>query len=137
MLFMFTKSITTLFVLFIVFIIYRANTAALPFFLNLVYVIPFGDKVGHFVLMGILSFLVNLTLQGARLSLFSREVLLGSLIVTIFVVLEELTQIFIPSRTFSLIDLLFDFLGIYSFGRLAVYVLKQRAILSTRKPLSE
>lgn len=93
--------------------------------------------MGHFILMGVLSFLVNLTLQGARRSIFSREVLLGSLIVTMFVVLEELTQIFIPSRTFSLVDLLFDFLGIYSFGRLAIYALEQRAALPKRKPLSE
>jgi VanZ family protein len=43
---------------------------------------------------------------------FSRSVYLGSLVVAIAVIGEEFSQIFLSTRSFSLLDLSADFLGI-------------------------
>ena len=95
----------------------------MPAVFTAVYHIPHGDKVAHFLLMGTLSFLVNLALHGRTIHLHpSRPMLLGTLAVTLIVLLEELSQIFLPSRTFSLADLTADFLGIFLFGRLAAWL---------------
>ena len=77
------------------------------------------DKVGHFVLMGGFSFLVNLSLNGKKVRLFKRPVLLGSLLVFAFVLFEECTQLWMPHRNFQISDLIFDALGIFFLGRAA------------------
>jgi polysaccharide biosynthesis protein VpsQ len=106
------KYITALFTLFIVAIIILADRGALPEPIKIMYAFSWGDKVGHFILMGVLTFLVNLSISAKKIKLFSRPVFLGSLLVALAVVLEELSQIFISTRSFSLLDLSADFLGI-------------------------
>jgi hypothetical protein len=103
---------TGLFALFIVMIIIIANWGTLPFMIGMIYTYPMGDKLGHFILMGLLTFLVNLSFSAKRLTLFSRRILLGSVLVFSAVVIEEFSQLFVSSRSFSLLDLSFDFLGI-------------------------
>ncbi len=87
--------------------------------------IPNSDKIGHFVLIGLLAFFVNLSFSCQKKVLGSIEVLTGSLIVVIVVTLEELSQLFIISRNFDLYDLFFDYAGIICFSRLAVLVTKK------------
>ena len=82
--------------------------------------IPGGDKLGHFLLMGLLSFLLNVSLDCRTLRAFGRALLLGSLIACVAVTLEEFSQIFVRYRTFDPVDLLFDYGGIWAFGRLAL-----------------
>ncbi len=103
---------TILFILFIVVIIINADRGSLPDPLKFFYTFAGGDKIGHFVLIGLLTFLVNLSLSARRIELFSRSVLLGSFVVAIAVIIEELSQLFISTRSCSLSDLVFDFLGI-------------------------
>ena len=55
------KWITVLFTLFILQVILWANTGTMPGALEMIYDFPNGDKVGHFILFGTLSFLVNKT----------------------------------------------------------------------------
>jgi polysaccharide biosynthesis protein VpsQ len=81
--------------------------------------IPGGDKVGHFCLMGGLSFVVNLALGLRHFTMGRWQFLLGSAIVGTLVLVEEISQAWFPSRTFDLVDLTFDFLGICFFGWLA------------------
>ncbi len=57
------KWLTVLFTLFIILIIVLADTGNLGIFAG-VYHIPYADKVGHFILYGILALLINLTLSG-------------------------------------------------------------------------
>jgi hypothetical protein len=57
----FMKWLTILFTLFIILIIFLANTGNLGI-LAILYRVPFADKVGHFILYGILVLLINLTL---------------------------------------------------------------------------
>ena len=84
--------------------------------------IPGGDKLGHFLLMGLLSFLLNVSFDCRAVRLFGRLLLVGSLVACAAVTLEEFSQIFVRYRTFDPLDLLFDFAGIWSFGRLALYL---------------
>ncbi len=106
------KFITALFTLFIVAIIISADRGILPDPIKIMYAFSWGDKVGHFILMGLLTFLVNLSLSAKKIRLFSISMLLGSLVVAIAIIVEECSQIFISTRSFSLLDLSADFLGI-------------------------
>jgi len=81
--------------------------------------IPGADKLGHFLLMGGFAFTLNLALGLRQFTFARRSWLWGSLIVAVIVSLEELSQAWVPSRTFDLLDLTFDFLGILFFGWLA------------------
>jgi VanZ family protein len=84
--------------------------------------LPYGDKIGHFFLMGTFSLLVNLALE-ARTVRFGRFTpLLGTLIVLLLVTLEEISQNWVDTRTFSLLDLAFDWAGIWIFGRIAAII---------------
>jgi hypothetical protein len=109
-----------LFTLFLVFIIYCANIKADLIFFRLLKYIPFGDKVGHTVLLGTLTFLVNWAMQ-ARTFIFRKfQILTGSCIVFILITLEEISQNWLDNRTFDLFDLGGNYLGI-SLGSYAIY----------------
>ncbi|MCC7352766.1 MAG: VanZ family protein [Anaerolineae bacterium] len=117
--------LTGLFILVLILIVVLANQSSLPSLLKAVYRFPGGDKVGHFALMGILAFLVNVSLSARTIAVLSRRVLLGSVIVAAAVTLEEFTQVLISNRTFSLTDLTFDYLGIVCFSYLASWFSKR------------
>ncbi len=87
--------------------------------------IPFGDKIGHFLLMGVFSFLLNPALNAKTFQFFRFNCLLGSLMVFGLVTIEEFSQIFISGRTFDLKDLFFDYAGIYIFGELARFIFRK------------
>ena len=82
--------------------------------------IPGGDKLAHFLLMGGMSLLVNLSLRAKQLRLPGGSILLGSLVLYLLVTIEEFTQMLLPSRSFDLTDLAANYLGIYLFGLLAI-----------------
>jgi len=107
-----------LFSAFVVFVVVQADRGQFPSFLSWYRKIPYGDTFGHFFLIGLLAFLINLSLGNQALRIRGIPFLKGSFVVVIVVVLEELSQIFISSRSFSLSDLGADFVGIYFFGRL-------------------
>ena len=56
------KWLAILFGILVVVIIVLADAGTLPRYLGPFYDFPNGDKVGHFLLYGILVFLINLTL---------------------------------------------------------------------------
>lgn len=109
-----------LFGLFIIAIIILANLGLLDI-LGFVNRIPYGDKIGHFVLYGILTLLIDLALFGSRPDL-SREliVLRVALILALLIGLEEFSQRFFPSRTSDWVDLLFSYLGVIFFSWMAL-----------------
>ena len=111
-----------LFFLFICYIIFCADTGQAGFLAGQVRNLPFGDKMGHFLLYGMQAFLVNLAFQNGRWDVYGLSVLKGSTLVLVFAVAEEFTQIFLASRSFELADIVCDLLGIYVFGKLAIWV---------------
>ena len=56
-------SITIAFVVFLILVVVIANVGLGPMFFAFIYKVPGGDKLGHFLLMGALSFLVNTALK--------------------------------------------------------------------------
>ena len=109
------KIFTVVYVLILAGIIFFANSNRTNYFGFLRY-IPYGDKIGHFCLMGILSLLVNLALKTRTIQVWKLNYLLGSLIVAAVVAAEEFSQKFVGGRTFDAGDLMFDFAGIFLFG---------------------
>jgi polysaccharide biosynthesis protein VpsQ len=102
----------SLFLLFVIGIIAANNLGLLKEFFNWVASMPFGDKLGHFGLMGILTFLLNNALNGRMVQIGQVKVLFGCAIVGIAITVEEFSQIWIPSRSFDLVDLAANYLGI-------------------------
>ena len=72
---------------------------------------PYGDKLGHLILMGLLSFLLNMALGCRTWRVWRFELLRGSLIVALIVTLEEFSQLFFRTRTFDAVDLVFRLSG--------------------------
>jgi len=100
------------FFLFIGYIIFLADTASLNLGLEIVKVIPYGDKVMHATLYGMMAMLLNYGLRYRAVW----GVQLGAIIVLTFATIEELSQIFIITRTFDMGDLMADFVGVVLFS---------------------
>jgi hypothetical protein len=111
--------LTVVFVILLIGMIIVANLGLEPAVLVFINEIPGGDKIGHFILMGLLSLFVNLSVGVKTTSIKSQSFLTGSLIVILIVVVEEFSQLFLRHRGFELLDLLFDTAGIVIFGQLA------------------
>lgn len=86
---------------------------------------PYGDKIGHFCLMGTFSLLINLALSAKNFRFWKLNYLPGNLIVSAIVTAEEFSQMFIPGRTFDAGDLIFDYAGIFIFGAAARFLCRK------------
>jgi VanZ family protein len=101
--------------LFILAVIILADTGHLGF-LHAVYDVPLGDKAGHFILFGLLSFVINLSVFEARpASDFKRDAVLTGLILALLMALEEFSQLWFPTRKFDILDLTAGYLGVAVF----------------------
>jgi polysaccharide biosynthesis protein VpsQ len=102
----------SLFLLFVAGIIVGSNLGLLIGITNWVNDLPFGDKWGHLVLIGLLTFLLNYALSGRKVKIGRLKILLGGTIVAVAMTAEEISQMWMPLRTFDLIDLSANYLGI-------------------------
>ncbi|WP_421871742.1 VanZ family protein [Marinoscillum sp.] len=102
------------FFLFIGYIIYAADADNGSWLIETAKTIKHGDKLGHFLLYGILSFLLNVALNHRKIS--SIRVPIGSILVLAFALIEEFTQLAFASRTFDWVDMLCDVVGIGLFA---------------------
>jgi VanZ family protein len=120
------KRAAVLFTIFIIVIIILADMGKLPRLLNMIYDFHYGDKLGHFVLFGLLNFFIT----RAALSAFSsrnplRVVVTAYLILALFVAVEEYSQNYFPSRTAEWFDLIAGCAGMFVGGWIAF---KRRAM---------
>ncbi len=91
--------------------------------LGLIYSFPGGHWVGHFVLFGLLSFVIDLSLFEERPSDNQKRLaIVAGCILALFVGLEEYSQRFLPTRHSSPLDFAFSCLGIAFFSWLAVRI---------------
>ncbi len=74
--------------------------------------IPYGDKVGHLGLVGMLSLLCNLAIPPRPATRWTRCITLTTWVLLVLLSLEELAQAFIPTRTCDLFDWLADLAGL-------------------------
>ena len=107
------RIIALLYVFLIILIITLANSGKLP--TQQLSQIPHYDTIGHFILYGIAAFLIHRAFQRKMVNIFNYQISLGILLLSIFTIGEEILQQLIPTRTFSLVDLGADFLGIFIF----------------------
>lgn len=102
--------VATAFFCFICWVILKANAGSDSELFAFVRSVPFGDKLGHVVLYGLLALLANRAFGGRFLK--TRWVQVGSLVVLTFAIGEELTQHFNPNRTLDAFDAAADVFGI-------------------------
>ena len=102
------------FLCFIAGIVVLADQGRLPAFITGLYNFQYGDKVGHFLLMGGLSLLVNLALPSRS----GRGHILAILLVAALVALEEASQAWFGTRHAELADLAASLAGIICLGGL-------------------
>ncbi len=106
--------------LFLVIIVILADTRHLGD-LGVIYNFPYGDKVGHFVLFGLLSLAVNLSVFEARPNTDRKRLaIVTSLILAFLIGLEEISQIWFPTRTADIFDWLASCFGVALFAWLAL-----------------
>jgi hypothetical protein len=104
------------FVFFLALIFFWADRGMLPKLIVWLYAFPQGDKAGHFVLYGLLSFLLALSFPAWQIRA-GKLVLPASLLAVLTVALvEELSQAFISTRSASLLDLAAGWLGALAMG---------------------
>jgi hypothetical protein len=132
------RRLAVLYGLLLVLVILAANRGLIPMwwaFRRL----SWADKLGHFLLIGTLAFLVNLALGARRWNLGRFSGLRGSLWISVAVVLEEISQHWMKYRAFELADLAADFLGILVFGQLARWWLawRERVTLRDQSPVAD
>jgi polysaccharide biosynthesis protein VpsQ len=120
------KWLAILYTLFLALLVFLVDQKQYQFLFRIVRRTPYGDKAGHFLLMGLFSLLVNLALSCRKIKVGTLYLLLGSIIVALVVTLEEFSQIYVRYRSFDPVDLLFDYAGILLFGLLANYLTRLR-----------
>jgi VanZ family protein len=120
------KYIAILFSIFILVIIILANQGSIPVFIKVIYDFPNGDKLGHFILFGLLNFFVTTAgLRALRLQRPGLAALSIGLILALLIGAEEYSQKFFEKRTFDLIDLMASYIGLVVGGWMALNLKKQ------------
>lgn len=112
------KILAALYILVLAGIVVLADVKETQYLFRPVRRLPYGDKIGHFLLMGMFSLVVNLILKARSVRVWKLSYLLGSLIVLAIVTIEEFSQIFIRGRSFDVADLAADWAGIIIFGEM-------------------
>ncbi len=117
------KRLAILFTLFILLVIVLADAGILNRYIGFIYEIPYADKVGHFVLYGILTLLIDLALFRARPNQSRMRLAVQcGLVLAVLIGLEECSQQYFSSRTSSLLDLAFSYLGVLFFSWVAIRI---------------
>lgn len=101
-----------IFFLFIILLIVLADLDRKNLIIEMGRSIPWGDKIGHFILFGTLALLLNMAVRFRQIKIYHRRFHLGSVLVFIFAIVEEFSQLAFSTRTFDVIDMLFDLFGI-------------------------
>lgn len=107
-------------------IVALADTHNLGPLIWLVSLVPYGDKVCHFLLMGGFCACTVLALGWSGERSPRRALMWGTAAVSAVVVIEEISQRWIEGRTFDLIDLAADFGGILVASWAAHWILRRR-----------
>ncbi|NOZ91495.1 MAG: trypsin [Epsilonproteobacteria bacterium] len=111
------------FFIFISFIIYLADTADYNFAFRVIGHIPYGDKIMHGLLYGVMALLLNYGLDFKSYKFLGFNMQIGAIVVLTFAGLEEITQYWLPSRTCDVWDFVADVAGVLIFSILgAKYV---------------
>ena len=109
----------------IAWVIYLADTGQSSIFFSLVRQLPYGDKLGHFALFGLLTLGLNLVTGGRSWRCGPLNLYWGATLVFVVAALEELSQAWFPNRTLDITDLMADVVGILVFSWLSRALLRR------------
>ncbi len=93
---------------------------------GLLHGIPHIDKLGHFFLYGLLTYLMSFALKHRSIKLMTIRIPMAPVIMLIATFMEECSQITQEFRTFSLLDMLANAVGIVCFGTLAIWFTRRK-----------
>lgn len=111
--------LAAVFFIFLLWILFMANTEQDIFIFRFVRSLPYGDKMAHIFVFGVLTLLLNLASKNRALSYRRVQIQWGTLFVTVFATAEETSQHFIPNRTPDLFDYACSLMGILLFTLLS------------------
>lgn len=97
---------------FLIWVIVAADSGRQNYFLQLAGSLPYGDKIGHVLLFAALALLLNFATKARQLAVGSVRLYLGVVLTLGFALLEEGSQLLFPARSFELLDILADLLGV-------------------------
>ena len=110
---------------FLIWIVWRADTGRMAFWLQLINDWPGLDKLCHFLLVGGLALMVNWALGGRQIVLGGGGWGGGTVLVALLATVEEASQAFVPVRTCSWWDLGANYAGILLLGPLGVHLARR------------
>lgn len=110
---------------FICWVIFSADTGRKTWYFDFVRSLPYGDKLGHIGLFGLLALLANFAFRFKSVRAAWLQV--GSLAVLAFAMIEELSQHFFPNRTLDIVDAIADLIGIGAATIISVWIAKSRS----------
>jgi VanZ family protein len=115
------KYLAVVFFVFVIVAIILVDSGNLPHSIRALYDFPNGDKLGHFVLFGLLTFFLTRAFLSSLPARPRGWVTLSvGLVLALFISLEEFSQQYFSTRTFDLVDLFFSYAGVITFAFLAV-----------------
>ena len=120
------KWLTLAFIAFMAAVVLLADRGQLPGFITALYAFPEGDKVGHFVLFGILAFLLNNSVSLAPPHRPWLNLVAASLALAAAAANEEASQSLFVNRHASWQDLASSCAGILCFAYLAWFIRRRR-----------
>lgn len=100
------------FFIFLIWVIVAADSGQQNYFLQLAASLPYGDKIGHVLLFAALALLLNFATKARQLAVGPIRLYLGVVLTLGFALLEEGSQLLFPARSFELLDILADLLGV-------------------------
>jgi len=104
---------------------------------RLLHAFPLADKVGHFLLFGLLNFFVVRAMQGPRrIRSRLRAAAWPSVLILVFASLEEWSQRYFAGRTASALDVVASAAGIAAFG-LAAALWRKGAASAEDSPVKD
>lgn len=114
------KAFSVIFLAFILVVIVLADVGELPLLIRALYRFPYGDKVGHFILFGLLNFFLTQAFLSSKSNPRRKWVAVSiGLLLALFIAIEEWSQQFFLTRTFDLFDLVAGWLGLVIGGGVA------------------
>ena len=109
-----------LYAAFLASVVLAADSGRWQWFFELVQQVPFGDKVGHLVFLGTLSFLFSAATSRKIVRVGPLALPKAAVVIIVLAAIEECSQRFFPSRTFDLFDLTANTLGAFAGGLVAL-----------------
>lgn len=102
-------------------VVLAADTGRLPQFAQQLHDLPYGDKVAHFTMFGLLALAANMALASRARRSLVRAIVIGSVFVLIVSTAEEYSNRFVATRDWSLGDLAANYLGVACIGLLPLW----------------